>query len=532
MAQAVYIRPAGVLGYEVSVAGNPSDTVTVTGPKGTSTITLSALGNAIYKAKKKGEYTFKGNQSQVSKTINVVSKSVDYEVDVSFSETVIVKTNPNATVTISSSALPAYSVSGTADSNGDVTIQVKRTGSLNITNDESSGDYSTSPLSSETITCDNNGGSLNVICVKVHPLDSISVGTYASQSAYGCYDISGEAPSNFTGVRVIYKEGSAATSVTDGFSVGTGIGNDIKIDSSTTKKGYNTPALVIGKTYYISIYPYVAIGGTNYFGISKYSTWTCVATAGKAAFTASGAWYVPAGIRNITVFAAGSGGSGGTGRSTGSSTIVVFYGAGGGGGYVNRGSKNGLNPGDKISFSIGPGGGAVVGESAQGNDGSTTIVYFNDTEWFRASGGQGGCKSPLGGHDYMYGGSGGSGGGVGGISQGYYGGNGGSNGASGDKAHNYQSTDFHGHPGSGQGASNVLFDNTYYSGGGGGASNYGAGNGGNWGGGKGCYLGYGAAYSAATAGTAGSGGGGGGGAVSNSDPSGAGGSGTVVILYT
>lgn len=254
------------------------------------------------------------------------------------------------------------------------------------------------------------------------------------------------------------------------------------------------------------------------------------------AITENGNWECPAGVTNIQLLLVGGGAGGGYG-----------VGGGGGAGGVCYKASHPVTPGATYAAVIGAGG-AAKSSNGQGNDGAnTTFMGFT-----ALGGGGGGCwEDPvLGVSNGRTGASGGGGGnfntGDGGVgTQGHDGGDAGilsaGGGGAGDEGFNdiYNSAECFAPGGSGLDYSDI-FGTVYgvsgfFGGGGGGCATANAnGIGGKGGGGNGSIGTVAEGCTYATAGTANTGGGGGGsysGGGENTGPSGAGGSGVVLIGY-
>lgn len=341
---------------------------------------------------------------------------------------------------------------------------------------------------------------------------SFSVAAYSTGQVIAAWQNPAKGP--YSGVAICVKKGGYPADINDG-RVYLGTGNNSAANGTSTQV---IGGLEAGTAYYFRIWPYYrSSAGDKYSG---YLQATCTTTAhGRAAYTSSGTWTVPAGVRAVNIHCTGGGGGGF------STTIANIAGGGGGGGGGYTAYRNGINvtPGQQIPITVGAGAPpgdnpAQAGTSSAGSLASAPGGY---------SGGERGS-----GVDVLVtitpqkGGNGGSGGGVGNANlRGVDEGPGGSNGGNG-AGNKYFSG------GTGQNSSTREFGagaGTLYSGGGGGARNYqvgtsSLGKGGAGGGGDGYYY-----LHAAKGGAAGTGGGGGGGAGNNQG--GAGGSGNVIITW-
>ena len=271
---------------------------------------------------------------------------------------------------------------------------------------------------------------------------------------------------------------------------------------------------------------------------SGYREATCAPTShGRQAFTSSGTFTVPSGVRSINIHCTGGGGGGTIGYYKNSNNANA--GEGGGGGYTSYTNNIAVSPGLTIPITVGNGG-AAGNSSAQYYTGGTSSAIVNNVT-YQAYGGNQKSDGSLNME------SGGSGGGSwAGISSGkmFYAGNGGSDGSN--------ALDFGGVFGYGQGTTTKEFGTgTLYSGGGGGGGfrgyqssseqvmygQYGSGGAGGGGNGAGSNVSgidvYGAYYVSSSSGSAGTGGGGGGGGywsniIHDAQP---GGSGNVIITW-
>ena len=315
----------------------------------------------------------------------------------------------------------------------------------------------------------------------------------------------------FSGVIICAKTGSYPTGINDNRKY-TGVGSNKAANgtSSVTISG-----LTPGTTYYFRIWAYTTCSAGDFY--SGYLQATCAPTAsGRKAFTASGTFTVPSGVRSINIFAVGGGG----GCIYGSSTVG---GGGGAGGYTAYKNAISVSPGDQIAVVVGTG-----GSGGTNNAGGTSSATKGGSVLVSAAGGS---IKELNSSRRSCGGNGGSGGGFGNGSGQNTARNGGSDGSNGGGAGKYSNTEFFGQV---HGTTTREFgksNGTLYAGGGGGGGcplkDYGHGYGGAGGGGNGYYLGTGP-----SAGAAGTGGGGGGcGAASVNVNSGSGGSGAVVITW-
>ena len=271
---------------------------------------------------------------------------------------------------------------------------------------------------------------------------------------------------------------------------------------------------------------------------SGYREATCAPTShGRQAFTSSGTFTVPSGVRSINIHCTGGGGNGQNMHYY--SISEIYGGCGGGGGYTSYTNNIPVSPGTQIPITVG-GGAAVNGENA--NAGGTSSAIVNNVT-YQAIGGN---KKQDGSTYRAFGGSGAGYSGI--IHNGQTAGSaGGSDGSDGNGPNIYSRAQ-------GQGTTTKEFGTgTLYSGGGGGGgvighgdsdedtdpyAQYGAGGagGGGRGGGPsktGLYAYSATDYTGGSAGSAGTGGGGGGGGYAYYDRKDAqpGGSGNVIITW-
>lgn len=178
----------------------------------------------------------------------------------------------------------------------------------------------------------------------------------------------------FSGVIICAKTGGYPTSISDG-KVYTGVGSNSAAGGTSSAV---ISSLTAGTTYYFRIWAYVTCSAGDFY--SGYLQATATPTAhGRKAFTSSGTFTVPAGVRSINIHCTGAGSKGGVG----SSSTYGCGGGGGGGGYVAW--KNGISvsPGDSIAVVVGAGGTTntaaanTYAPSSSASKGGTALVSAN-----------------------------------------------------------------------------------------------------------------------------------------------------------
>lgn len=342
---------------------------------------------------------------------------------------------------------------------------------------------------------------------------SFSVAAYSTSQILCTWKNPAKGP--YSGVAICAKTGGYPTNAWDG-RVYTGVGSNKALNATSTA---TVGGLTAGTTYYFRIWVYCTCSAGEMWSNSYLQATGKPTTHGRKAFTASGTFTVPAGVRSINIHCTGGGGGGARGYSA---KVTDYSGDGGGGGYTAYRNNVSVTPQQILTITVGSGGSGYTeasGGSSSAAIGSNVLVSaeFGKNGHHRQNGSSDGGSGGGGGRPY---------GALG------YGGAGGSNGSNAMKSIGSKSG------GDGQGTSTKEFGTgTLYSGGGSGSSigsNYGpvaggAGGGGN--GGKVSRRGT-SAYVYPTAGSAGTGGGGGGGVdCYDSINGGDGGSGNVVITW-
>lgn len=367
---------------------------------------------------------------------------------------------------------------------------------------------------------------------------SFSVAPYSTSQVLATWKNPGRGP--YSGVLICAKAGGYPNNAWDGITY-QGVGNNSAVNGTSSQI---IGGLAAGTTYYFRIWVYCTCSAGDQY--SGHLQATCAPTAhGRAAFTASGTWTVPANVRSINVHCTGGGGAGTSKWNSGGDTRS---GGGGGGGYTSYKNNISVSPGQVLSFTVCPG---SIGY--QIDPGFSTVTTSNGVTLVSAHSGFGGSSGAYSTNSYA-GGSGGSAGGDGMANVRDSGARGlpGRSDGGGEKGPTSYDEIMHlnGHSwgygnatgGRGQGLSTREFGTgTLYAGGGGGggrnnSSTEQAGAGGAGGGGRGGgYLN--GIRANPSAGAAGTGGGGGGGAYSSGsiwdvmETGAAGGSGNVIITW-
>lgn len=215
----------------------------------------------------------------------------------------------------------------------------------------------------------------------------------------------------FSGVIICCKTGSYPTSPTDGYKyMGSGGNSTAQGTGSATISG-----LTAGTTYYLRIWSYCVCSAGNYTVnntkvlTNGYLSATCTTTAhGRKAFTSSGTWTVPSGVRSINIHCTGGGGSGHIGYNK-----YYYAGGGGGGGYIAYQTGISVVPGNVVTFTVGAGGTDYVpSDNSKTQTGGNTTVSINNSASTSLTA-KGGSTSYSATHQYFLGGSGSNNGGRG-----------------------------------------------------------------------------------------------------------------------
>lgn len=404
MAECIYRRQGQSFKSFLCITANPGDRVTIVASDSrgldgiTNPFVMGDAGKVVLTVKKKGTYKVSGEESNITQTATVIERRHDYNVDVSFKNTVTVKANPYATITLSNYDGVTRRYSAAANSSGVATVTVKRKGTYYISTSTTSSNTSLSidPAVTDKVVCDTNKGTKSAIYVRVTNISAIwSELTSATGGNTKC-SISVHDWGLFTGAHCQYKIDSAPSNRSDGknlFSSGT---------SGTTGN------LTLNRTWYFKVWPYVTINGVKYYGIpwenSRYVKSTAVYNIVR---NDSGSYTVPEACHTLNfVLVGGGGGGAGNGKSS------WRAGGGGGGGRLVRGTWS-VNPGDVIYYTSG-GGGTGGTTTNPGNGGESKISVGSRSA--TAAGGDGAGYTSgyrYGGATQSMGGHGGSGGGRG-----------------------------------------------------------------------------------------------------------------------
>lgn len=275
----------------VNIAGNPGDTITVSGTGYGYDIILDSTGTASIVVLATGDYTFTGKLTGVEREVSVSTYTLSYSVDCSFFATVKLKTNPNLSATITSQTDTSVSYNGTTDGNGNITFTVYRIGVYDIYtmyyeyahNDKNkTAVLSEDPASSETVNPDYKGNTYTPNTVYLANISSVSTKKLDNSSGYGNAYIYWEKPSMlYSGMAVYYSTADTPETRDSEYTtlLEEGYGTLRKInDSDTEQKLSFTVKLPISTTedttYYFAAWPYIEVGGTKYYGPKKTTTCT------------------------------------------------------------------------------------------------------------------------------------------------------------------------------------------------------------------------------------------------------------------
>lgn len=174
---------------------------------------------------------------------------------------------------------------------------------------------------------------------------SFSVAAYSTSQALCTWKNPAKGP--YGGVLICAKAGGYPNNAWDGITY-QGVGSNSALNGTSTVL---IGGLSAGVTYYFRIWVYCICSAETLY--SGYLQAACTVTNhGRAAFTSSGVWTVPAGVRSINVHCTGGGGGGGRGCLNGEQG----GGGGGGGGYTAYQNGISVQPGTQYTITVGSGG--------------------------------------------------------------------------------------------------------------------------------------------------------------------------------
>lgn len=281
------------------------------------------------------------------------------------------------------------SVEGTMPNNGEQSATLKCGQSKKIPEGYTTGGTVTAAdLASQTVgdataayiykgkTAWVNGNKLtgNMTCQSVL---SFSVAAYSTSQVLATWKNPAKGP--YSGVIICAKIGGYPTNKDDS-RVYTGVGSNSAANGTSSAIIGNLQA---GQTYYFRIWGYVTCSAGNFYSANKDAT--CKVTAhGRAAYTSSGTFTVPAGVRSVNIHCTGAGSKGGNGDSRNH-----YAGGGGGGGYAAWKTGIAVNPGDQIVVAVGAGG-TTDDSSTNGSNAPSSSATLNGTTLVSAQGGSNG----------------------------------------------------------------------------------------------------------------------------------------------
>ena len=221
-----------------------------------------------------------------------------------------------------------------------------------------------------------NGNKLtgNMTCQSVL---SFSVAAYSTSQVLATWKNPAKGP--FSGVIICAKIGGYPTNKDDS-RIYTGAGSNSAANGTSSAIIGNLQA---GQTYYFRIWGYVTCSAGNFYSANKDAT--CIVTAhGRQAYTSSGTFTVPSGVRSVNIHCTGAGSKGGNGSSR-----DYYAGGGGGGGYAAWKTGIAVNPGDQIVVAVGAGG-TTDDSSTKGSNAPSSSATLNGTTLVSAQGGSNG----------------------------------------------------------------------------------------------------------------------------------------------
>lgn len=327
-----------------------------------------------------------------------------------FKDALTVYANPHSTVTASCSRA---TYTETADASGVAVFSLKRKGTYQVTSGENP--------TGRAVSASKSGLSLSVDITAVSGLSGFTPESWSTGTACLYWTLLG---SLSAGVLVKRAEGAYPT-LSSGTEVYRGVGSSLALSASVSVTGCLDAGLTPGTTYYYRAWSYYVLRGTTYYSDPISATYTAQSFSGAVIKrTATGAFYVPAGWRTMSLAVIGGGASGGGGAGTplGSDGTWEYDGGGGGGaGRVTILSSLSVVPGSRLYAVIGAGGVAVPAGvnhegyfGPNGNSGEASSLFWDSAAGAAiasAAGGNAGGK----GYSDGNGGAGGSGGGAGGY---------------------------------------------------------------------------------------------------------------------
>ena len=197
---------------------------------------------------------------------------------------------------------------------------------------------------------------------------SFSVAAYSTSQVLATWKNPSRGP--YSGVAICAKTGGYPANINDG-RVYTGVGSNSAVNGTSSQI---IGGLAAGTTYYFRIWVYCTCSAGDQY--SGYLQATCAPTAhGRAAFTSSGAWTVPANVRSINIHCTGGGGGGSCFYNTNSEN-VYNGGDGGGGGYTSYRNGISVSPGQTVTCTIGAGGVGGINNTYS----SRPTIYVNPAD--------------------------------------------------------------------------------------------------------------------------------------------------------